>query len=106
MQARWTIEVLGGVRARRGAVIVARFRTQKTAALLARLAWLCGRPPHHVVAGGERREALVEMLWPGCAPEAGRNALSKAISSLRAQLEPPGTRRGTVIAATRETVAL
>jgi DNA-binding SARP family transcriptional activator len=98
MPAPWTIEMLGGFRARRGERVVERFRTHKTAALLAFLAHR-GERPHP-------REELIEMLWPGAEPEAGRNSLSQALSALRAQLEPPGTPASSVLAATRAAVGL
>lgn len=36
------------------------------------------------------REELVELLWPGVAPEVGRNRLRQVLSTLRAVLEPAG----------------
>src|SRR5581483_7297011 len=52
------------------------------------------------------REALVDAFWGDLEPESGRNCLSRALSALRAQLEPPGTAAGSVIEATRATVRL
>src|SRR5207247_4278234 len=52
------------------------------------------------------RTQLIELLWPGCEPAAGRDRLSAALSSLRRQLEPPGPLTGTVIRATRSDVCL
>ena len=46
------------------------------------------------------------MLWPESEPGLGRNNLSKELSSLRQQLEPPGVRPGSVILAGRTTVQL
>ena len=37
------------------------------------------------------REVLAELLWPETPPEAARNSLSQALSSLRRRLEPPGS---------------
>jgi len=98
MREPWTIEMLGCLRARRGDRVVERFRTHKTAALLALLA--------HEGLRDHPREALIELLWPDCEPEAGRNSLSQALSALRTQLEPPGSPAGSVIAATRASVRL
>jgi DNA-binding SARP family transcriptional activator len=79
----WRIELLGGLRAGRASLMVSRFRTQKTGALLGYLAY--HERPHP-------REALAELLWPECGASAARNNLSRAVSSLRRQLEPPGVR--------------
>jgi DNA-binding SARP family transcriptional activator len=78
----WRIELLGWLRAERAGVAVTRFRTQKVAALLARLA-LFGDRPHP-------REALVELLWPEADPSRGRNNLSQALSALRRDIEGAG----------------
>ena len=94
----WRIELLGQLRAARGGQALTRFRSEKTAALLGRLALEVG--------SAQARELLVETFWPDGEPEAGRNNLSKSLSALRAQLEPPGTPAGAVIVATRATVQL
>lgn len=93
----WRIRLLGELRATRGDTSITRFRTQKTAGLLAYLAFHSGR--------AHPREVLIELLWPGGKPEAGRSSLSAALSSLRSRLEPPGT-VGAVILASRATVEL
>jgi hypothetical protein len=72
----WHLNFFGSLRARRGGHTVERFRTQKTAALLAILA----------LKGAQARETLCEALWPDAAPEAARNSLSAALSSLRKEL--------------------
>jgi predicted ATPase len=94
----WRIELLGELRAVRKSTVVSHFRTQKTAGLLAYLAWKRGE--------AQPREVLIDMFWPDLEPENGRNCLSRALSALRAQLEPPGTPAGSVIEATRATVRL
>jgi two-component SAPR family response regulator len=68
---------------------VTRFRSQKYGALLAYLAYH-RHAPHS-------REALIALLWPEMEERAGRNDLSVALSSLRNQLEPPGTPPGVVL---------
>lgn len=98
MPARWRIRLLGELRAELEGTSIARFRTQKVAALLARLALQAGRP--------EPREVLIELFWPDVEPRAGRGSLNQAVSSLRRQLEPPGMPRGSVVLADRATVAL
>ncbi|MBM4079501.1 MAG: hypothetical protein FJ278_07355 [Planctomycetes bacterium] len=95
---RWRIELLGGLRARQGSRSLARFRSQKTGVLLGYLARHLG--------WRHAREVLVELLWPGCHPEAGRNSLSTALWSLRRQLEPPGSPTGAILLADRNTVGL
>jgi DNA-binding SARP family transcriptional activator len=82
IRAALRIELLGGLRFVRGADSVTRFRTRKTAALLAYLAY----HPHR----SHSREVLTDLLWPDDEPEAGRHSLRTALSSLRRQLEPGG----------------
>jgi predicted ATPase/DNA-binding SARP family transcriptional activator/class 3 adenylate cyclase len=102
MDARWRIELLGGLRAAQtGDVdgrVISRFRTQKSGELLAYLA--C----HLQRAHG--REELIELLWPECDLVAGRNRLSNVLSSLRHQLEPPGVPAGAVLQTDRAFVRL
>jgi non-specific serine/threonine protein kinase len=77
----WRVEMFGGLRARSASSPdqpVTRFRTQKTAALLAYLALKPGPQP---------REVLCGLLWPDSPPEAARNSLSASLSSLRRQFE-------------------
>lgn len=91
------IELLGGLRVRRGEHVVAHFRTHKTGALLAYLA--CHR-------GAQPREVLADLLWPDSAPELGRQSLRVELSSLRRLLEPPGVAPGTFIEAKRAGIEL
>ena len=98
MEAVCRVEMLGGLRVVQAGRVVTRFRTYKTGALLAFLAFY---PRPHP------REHLIEMLWPDGEPDAGRNSLSKALSSLRNQVEPPGVvPAGAVIVADRAFVQL
>jgi DNA-binding SARP family transcriptional activator len=78
--------------------VVTRFRTSKTASLLAYLALYPQRP--------HPREELIERHWPECEPSLGRRSLRTALSSLRRQLEPPDLPPGAVIRADRQTVGL
>jgi predicted ATPase/DNA-binding SARP family transcriptional activator len=98
MDEQWLIELLGGLRASRGDTTVSRFRTQKTAALLAYLALHPGRP--------HPRDTLVDLLWPDDPLSTGRNKLRQALTSLRYQLEPPGTLKGALLQADRAAVQL
>src|SRR5579862_2060118 len=94
----WRLELLGGFRARSGDREITRFRTRRTASLLAYLAFHLRR--------SHPREGLAELFWPEAEPEAGRNSLKTALSSLRRQIEPPGTASGSVLVATSADVRL
>ncbi len=98
MNHLWRFELFGGLRALGGGRVVTRFRTHKTRALLAYLALF----PHR----SHTREALLDLLWEDEPPDAARNALRVALSSLRRQLEPPGTPPGIVLVADRSRVQL
>lgn len=95
--AAWTIEMLGGLRAVAPGRVVDRFRTQKTAALLAYLAYHPERP--------HPRDKLVELLWPQEAPNASRNSLSTALWWLRQEMGIPGT-AAPVLLTSRASVSL
>src|SRR5436305_12960272 len=99
VQAQCRIEPLGVLRVELHGRVVDRFRTQKTAALLAYLAYHPQRK--------HRREELIELLWPGCDATAGRDSLNTAVSWLRRELDPSGA-AGTepLIAADRASVGL
>ena len=89
--------MLGGFRVHIGDRVLTRFTTQKAAALLS-LSRLPSVP--------QPRDLLVEVLWPGGLPEAGRGSLSQALSTLRRQLEPPGVPAGAIIVSTKTHVSL
>jgi predicted ATPase/DNA-binding SARP family transcriptional activator len=93
----WSIELFGGVRVHNPHLEHTRFRTQKTACLLAYLAHF-GKPVS--------REALVERFWPDADLEAGRASLRNSLTSLRHQLEPPGVPGGSVLVAERNSIQL
>jgi predicted ATPase len=86
----WRIQLLGALRVEHGGHAVTHFRTQKTAALLARLA-LFPRRAHS-------REELIDLLWPDADLDAGRNRLRVAIAALRRQLETPDAPDSVLIA--------
>ncbi len=98
MGERWRITLLGALRAERAGRVIDRFRSRKAAALLATLALRPGRD--------HAREELVERLWPECEPRAGRGNLSRELTSLRRQLEPPGVPPGAVLCAGRDRIRL
>lgn len=98
MNEPWRISLLGGLRIEGSQTTITRFNSQKTAALLAYLAY----HRRHVQA----REILIDLFWPEGTPEAGRHSLSVALSTLRNQLEPPGFSAGSVILADRYSVGL
>ncbi len=99
MKTPWRIELFGGLRLLHGERVETRFRTQKTAQLLAFLACFRRRP--------HPRELLMDLLWPECEPEAARHSLSVALSALRSQLEPAGVfPPGSVLITDRHAVQL
>src|SRR5690242_8499670 len=68
----WRIELLGWLRARQGDRVVTRFRSHNIGALLAYLAYYSHR--------SHSRGHLIELHWPECNPETGRNNLRVALS--------------------------
>src|ERR1700722_7282302 len=94
----WRITFFGGLSLTQGGRSITRFRTHKTAALLAYIAYHRNRL--------HPREELIDLFWPDVALNAGRVSLRTALTSLRAQLEPPGTRANSVIEADRVNVLL
>jgi predicted ATPase/DNA-binding SARP family transcriptional activator/Tfp pilus assembly protein PilF len=92
------IQMLGAFCVQQEERLITRFRYQKAAALLAYLAFYRARM--------HPREEIIERLWPEFSPDASRNNLSNILSSLRNQLEPPGTPAGAVLIADRFHVGL
>ena len=90
--------MLGGLRASRSGVSVERFSTQKTAGVLARLAYTCPRPLS--------RDYLVETFWPDDDDERGRQNLRQSLTVLRHILEPPEAPSQSVVVATRSDVRI
>jgi predicted ATPase/DNA-binding SARP family transcriptional activator len=75
MTTGWEIRLLGGLSAARGEEVITHFRTQKTAALFAFLAYRAGAP--------QPREELIELFWPDSDLDQGRMSLRTALSALR-----------------------
>ena len=98
MDPRCHIVLFGPVRLRSADRAVAHFRYRKAAHLLACLALLPGR--------SYTREALVDRFWPEMEIDAGRDNLSKALSSLRRELEQEPIAPGAVLVADRVSVSL
>ncbi|HLJ57869.1 MAG TPA: BTAD domain-containing putative transcriptional regulator, partial [Chthonomonadaceae bacterium] len=92
------IALLGGLQVRRGDRSIAHFRTHKTGALLAFLAYRRER--------AHSREMLAGLFWPDASAEAGRLSLRVALNALRRQLEPPGVLPGSVLRTGRDIVQL
>ena len=92
----WQVALLGRVEARNGDLLITRFNSHPTAALLARLALY----PQRL----HPREELAELLWPNAPPQAGRNRLRQALSTLRRLLEPAGQGGPPVFMADRQGV--
>ena len=95
---RILVELLGGLRLHIGGNVVTRFRTQKAAGLLAFLAY--HRDQRFT------REVLAEKFWPDALLTNARASLAVALSSLRNQLEPPGTPANTVLISDSFSVSL
>lgn len=89
----WRVTLFGGLRACQGDLAVTRFRTRKAASLFAFLA--CHPQRDHA------REEIAERFWPDDVPDAARQKLRLALTSLRHQLEPEGAQTGTVLFADR-----
>jgi predicted ATPase/DNA-binding SARP family transcriptional activator len=98
MNPLWRIELFGGLRVVSDDDVITRFRSHKTGALLAFLAFY----PHR----SHPRDLLTELLWPEEDLDASRMKLRTALASLRRQLEPPGIPAGAVIMASRLAVQL
>ncbi len=94
----WRIQLFGGLLVQNDNLLLTRFKTQKIAGLLAYLAYHL--PQVH------SREVLIDLFWPESATEAGRASLSVALSTLRNQLEPPGTPAHAVLRADRFSLSL
>jgi DNA-binding SARP family transcriptional activator len=98
MNSPWHIELLGRLRVTQGDRIITRFRARRTGALIAYMAYHLHRP--------HPREELIELLWPETERHSGRGRLSRELTSLRRQLEPPGVPAGAVIVADHANVQL
>jgi DNA-binding SARP family transcriptional activator len=92
------ITLLGGLEVQQGDRLITRFKSQKIGALLAYLAYHL----HQM----HSREVLIDLFWPESMLEAGRNSLSVALSTLRHQLEPPGTPANAILRADRFSIGL
>lgn len=88
--------MLGGLWVQVRGRATGRFRTHKTGALLAYLAFHAGR--------SHTRSALIEEFWPGANDQKGRQSLSTALTSIRKLIEPPGCEPGSVLQADRDKV--
>ncbi len=97
LQTKCRITLLGNVCVCLPDREITRFRTHKTGVLLGCLAL---RLPAQL-----NRDTLLELFWPELETEAARNNLSTALSSLRAQLEPPDA-KGRLLLADRLQVGL
>ena len=80
--AVWRVQLLGGLRAQRGDVVLTNFSSRSVGTLLARLALYPQR--------SHAREELIDLVWPGVALAVGRNRLRQALFTLRQWLEPLG----------------
>ena len=93
---RWRVRLLGEVSASGAGQQVLRFPARAVATLLARLALAPER--------AHAREELIELLWPGVAPDIGRNRLRQVLSTLKSLHEPAGDPGHAVLLADRLSV--
>ena len=99
MTAKLKVEMFGWLRAITGEAVITRFRTRKTGVLFGYLAYHSER--------NHPRELLADLLWPEAQGATGRNSLSQALSSLRAELGRSGAVPiDEMLAADRNTVQL
>jgi len=96
--ARCRITLLGRLTLGQDGRTLTHFRTQRTAALLAFLAYHC-RQRHP-------RTVLIDLLWRNAPLSCGRHSLSTAISFLRLELAALGVMPGRVILADHFSVGL
>lgn len=94
----WRAELFGHLRAHCLSQSITRFRTYKTGALFAYLAYHCDK--------SHQRDLLTEIFWPDDSGRAGRNSLKTALNSLRRQLQTQGSLTDTVIRSDRFTVGI
>ncbi|MBB6048473.1 AfsR/SARP family transcriptional regulator [Armatimonas rosea] len=94
----WHFELFGGVRARRGSLVLDELAGRKTGALLALLALAPGRL--------RPREEVIDLIWPEIDFDDARNRFKQTLAVLRKQLEPAGTAPGSVLIADRLQVGL
>jgi len=98
VDARWRIEMFGGLRVIQAEQVHTRFRTHKAGLLLCYLAL-------HLQQN-HPRERLLELLWPDMEIEVARTNLSTTLSQLRRQLEPTGGGAKTVLIGDRQHLRL
>ena len=92
----WQVQLLGGLRATHGNLVLAQFPSRPVATLLACLAI---NPQRR-----RSREELIELLWPGLDVATGRNRLRQVLSTLKRMLEPPDVVPDSVLLADRQSV--
>ncbi len=81
LQPMWQMQLLGDVRVYGpGGRVITKFLTSKHALLLAYLTYKPGAV--------HARDVLIDLLWPGSRPDAGKSNLRAVLTSLRKQLEP------------------
>lgn len=98
MWDRLRIYLLGGFRVEHRGLDIERFRTKKTASLLAYLAF----HDRHAIP----REVLIDQFWPEDPPEKARASLNTAIYSLRRHIGTVSTLPEPFLLADRHTVRL
>ena len=100
-EPRWQLRLLGAIEATAmalGGQAPIRWPSRAVVTLLARLALAPDR--------AHPREELVNLLWSDVALAVGRNRLRQALSTRKAQLEPPGAYVAAVLQADRSAIRL
>jgi two-component SAPR family response regulator len=95
---QWNITMFAGVHARREQQVISRFRTRKTAELLAYMTFRKG-----VMLS---RDTTAEILCPGRHSQLSLTQLRVELSWLRRTLEPTKAEKGKVFTITRNTIQL
>jgi DNA-binding SARP family transcriptional activator len=98
MSTLYRIQLLGDFNVQIGDIRITSFGTQKAAMLLAFLA--CFPDKKH------SRESLIEMLWPECDSNSGRQRLSTTLWTLRRIFEPSDSSVDSVVISDRTSVSL
>ncbi|HLV81592.1 MAG TPA: AAA family ATPase [Chthonomonadaceae bacterium] len=98
MTPLWRICLFGRLRVEREGEEVLHFRTQKTGALLAYLAYFRDR--------AHPREELIDQFWQEADLDSGRASLRTALAALRRLLEPSGVAADSVLIADRVAIRL
>lgn len=97
MHNAWYIEFLGKFQASLNKTIISKFRTQKTASLLAYIIYY-NKIEHS-------RDSLIDIFWPENDIQSGRHNLSQALSSIRSQFNQVNSASSSLIISNRNFIS-